>query len=44
MGPLRGLGVISVDQERSEDRWMEPFIGLIDLVPDRVGDTTRTSG
>ena len=39
IGPLQGLGVISMDKERSEKRSKEPFIRLMDTLPDRVGDT-----
>ena len=44
IGPLQGLGVISMDQERSGERWKELFISLKDLLPDKAGDTTRNRG
>ena len=44
IGSLPGLRVISMEQEGIEERWKEPFIGLIDSLPDRVEDTTRTRG
>ena len=36
--------MISMHQEGSEERWKEPFIGHMDSLPDRVGDSARTRG
>ena len=41
---LQSLRVISVGKERSKNRGEEPLIGLVDSLPDRVGDATRARG
>ena len=44
VGLLHGNGVVTVGEERSEQGQKEAFIGLTDLLPDRVMNTTRFRG
>ena len=44
IGLLHGQWVVTVGEERSEQRWKEPLVGLIDLLPDRVRNTTWARG
>jgi len=43
-GLLHGYGVVPVGEERSEQRWKESLVGLMDLLPDRVRNTTWARG
>jgi len=44
IGLLHGEGVVTVGEERSEQGRKELFVGLVDLLPDRVRNTTRARG
>ena len=44
VGLLHGEGVVTVGEERSEQGRKEPFVGLMDLLPDRIRNTTRARG
>jgi len=44
IGLLHGLAMMSVGDEGSEQRWKEQLVGLVDLLPDRVRNTTWARG
>jgi len=44
VGLLHGEGVVTLGEERSEQGRQEPFVGRMDLLPDRVRNTTRARG
>jgi len=41
---LHSLGVVSVREEGSQQRWKEPLVGLVDLLPDRVRNAAWARG
>ena len=44
VGLLHGYWVVPVGEERSKQRWKEPLVGLMDLLLDRVRNTTWAIG